>query len=101
MFPSWPPNCAHLSSHPPIYPLTGVDPQVAIFQRLREPASGSGSGKELPWAHLTSKRPHSHDVRAMCVAAGRGLPEGPRLYTGSNDTQLFSYSVEQFLKVRS
>ena len=75
-----------------------MDPQVAIFARLREPAS-SATGRELPWAHLSSKRPHSHDVRAMAVAGGRHLPEGPRLYTGSNDTQLLSHSVELFQKV--
>ena len=36
----------------------------------------------------------------MCVAAGKHLSEGPRLFTGSNDTQLLSHSVPQYLKVR-
>lgn len=71
---------------------------MAVFQRLREPAS-SASGREQPWAYLSSKRPHSHDVRAVAVAGGRHLAEGPRLYTGSNDTQLLCHSVEGFLKV--
>ena len=77
-----------------------MDPRVSLFQRLPDSSSATGSGKQLPWAYLSSKRPHSHDVRAMCVAAGKHLSEGPRLFTGSNDTQLLSHSVPQYLKVR-
>ncbi len=55
--------------------------------------------KHVPWAHLSSKRPHTHDVRALCVASGKALPEGARLISGGNDTQLFMHSVEHFLKV--
>ncbi|PRW61122.1 WD40 repeat [Chlorella sorokiniana] len=68
----------------------GVDPQLALFHRLPEGTS-TGSGKQLPWAYLSSKRPHSHDVRAVVAAGGR-------LFTGSNDTQLLSHSVERYLK---
>ncbi|KAL4423732.1 hypothetical protein ABPG75_001033 [Micractinium tetrahymenae] len=74
----------------------GVDPQVALFHRL--PEGSSGGSKHVPWAHLSSKRPHTHDVRALCVAAGKALPEGARLFSGGNDTQLFMHSVEHFLK---
>ena len=96
-----------------------MDPQVALFHRLPLPAAGEyaassdaaaaaaeepvGSGKALPWAYLSTKRPHSHDVRALVVASGKALPPGeggPRLFTGGNDTQLVSHSVLRFLKVR-
>lgn len=73
----------------------GVDPQVSLFYRL----DSTATSQQHPWAYLSSKRPHSHDVRAMCVAAGRALPDGARLLTGSNDTQLFSHSVAAFQKV--
>lgn len=76
----------------------GVDPQVALFHRLPEGSSETG-GKDVPWAYLSSKRPHTHDVRALCVAGGKALPEGARLFSGGNDTQLFAHSVEHFLKV--
>lgn len=71
---------------------------MAVFHRL--PEASEATSKQLPWAYLSSKRPHSHDVRAMCVAAGKHLPEGPHLFTGSNDTQIFKHSVERYLKVR-
>ena len=74
----------------------GVDPQLAVFHRLPETSSGD---KQVPWAYLSSKRPHTHDVRALCVAAGKHLPDGPRLYSGSNDVQLLCHSVERYLKV--
>ena len=91
-----PPSCC-----PCCRSAAGVDPRVSLFQRLLDSSSATGSGKQLPWAYLSSKRPHSHDVRAMCVAAGKHLPEGPRLFTGSNDTQLLNHSVPQYLKVRA
>ncbi len=71
---------------------------MALFHRLPESSTGAG-GKQLPWAYLSGKRPHTHDVRAMCVAAGKQQTEGARLFTGSNDTLLFMYSVENYLKV--
>ncbi|KAL4856387.1 WD repeat-containing protein PCN [Chlorella vulgaris] len=74
----------------------GVDPQVALFHRL--PAPSSSSRKHVPWAYLSSKRPHTHDVRAMCIAQGKALAQGPRLFTGSNDSQLFNHSVDRYLK---
>ena len=89
--------CAvQLATSPTLYPTlpnqhAGVDPQLALFHRLPEGTS-TGSGKELPWAYLSSKRPHTHDVRAVVAAGGR-------VFTGSNDTQLLSHSVERFLKV--
>lgn len=88
-------GCAARSLPPP--PHAGVDPQLALFHRI--PEGGSTAGQP-PWAYLSSKRTHSHDVRALCVAAGRHLPEGPCLFSGSNDTRLFMHSVEGFLKVR-
>ena len=75
------PPTAHRTLSP-----AGVDPQVSLFQRLPEPSEGSMSSKQLPWAHLSSQRPHSHDVRAMCLAAGQPGDEGAWLFTCGHDT---------------
>lgn len=74
----------------------GVDPQLAVYQRL--PPDLQLGGKQQSWALLSAKRTHSHDVRALCVAAGRALPDGPRLWSGGNDTQLYNHSVAAYLK---
>lgn len=71
----------------------GVDPKVAVFQRLK----AQGGGKQ-GWAYLSAKRPHTHDVRAMCVASGKHAGDAPRLLTGGNDTVLMAHSVPRFLK---
>ena len=71
---------------------SGVDPRIAAFQRLR-----TDPGSKPEWTFLSSKRPHTHDVRAMCIAAGKACPT-PLLFTGGNDTVLLGHSVSRFLK---
>jgi hypothetical protein len=63
------------------------------------PVAAARAGAGCPrWTYLSSKRLHTHDVRAMCVVHGRHHPE-PALLTGGNDTQLLAHSVGRFLKV--
>ncbi|GAB4822285.1 hypothetical protein N2152v2_009331 [Parachlorella kessleri] len=69
----------------------GVDPQMALFQLVK---GGEGPPQ---WTYLSSKRLHTHDVRAMCVLHGKHTAE-PLLLTGGNDTQLLAHSVRRFLK---
>ena len=94
----------------------GVDSQVAVFRRQkgRGGGGGAGGGKPVsngtaagdltlprpvaPWVFLSAKRPHTHDVRAMCVVAGKHCPS-PRLLTAGNDTQVLNHSVPRFLHV--
>lgn len=71
---------------------SGVDPRVAVFQCLR-----GQPGSKSEWTFLSSKRPHTHDVRAMCIAAGKSCPT-PMLFTGGNDTLLLAHNVSRFLK---
>lgn len=74
----------------------GVDPQVAVFKRV----SGlGGAAAQQEWVFLSAKRPHTHDVRAMCAVHGRHGGEGA-LWTGGNDTVLMTHPLERFLKVR-
>lgn len=70
----------------------GVDPRIAVFQRLR-----AQPGSKPEWTFLSSKRPHTHDVRAMCIAAGKACST-PLLFTGGNDTLLLAHNVGRFLK---
>ena len=47
--------------------------------------------------HSQSKRPHSHDVRTLCVAR---LPDhDPVLISGGNDAQLLVHSVPRYTQV--
>lgn len=56
-------------------------------------------GKPERWVHSQSKRPHSHDVRTLCVAC---LPDqDPVLVSGGNDAQLLVHSIPRYTKVGS
>ena len=55
------------------------------------------AGKPEQWVHSQSKRPHSHDVRALCVAC---LPDqDPVLVSGGNDAQLLVHSIPRYTQV--
>lgn len=68
---------------------TGIDVQVACFRKL---AATSTSLEK--WVYLDTRRPHTHDVRAMLVLTPPDAD--PLLLTGANDAQLFAYSVRSF-----
>jgi U3 small nucleolar RNA-associated protein 4 len=76
----------------------GVDPRIAIFRQTQR----ADGGVKPEWAFLSAKRPHTHDVRAMCVAHKPGTSgsggAASMLFTGGNDTLLLSHSVDRFLK---
>ena len=49
--------------------------------------------------HSQSKRPHTHDVRTLCMVS---LPdEDPVLVSGGNDAQLLVHSVPRYIQVRT
>ncbi len=49
--------------------------------------------------HSQSKRPHTHDVRTLCMVS---LPdEDPVLVSGGNDAQLLAHSVPRYTQVNS
>jgi U3 small nucleolar RNA-associated protein 4 len=73
-----------------------VDSRVAVFQRIQR---GTAEARQ-EWAFLSSKRPHTHDVRAMCVVQSRSGEAEPQLLTGGNDVVLMKHSVAKFLRVR-
>ena len=54
-------------------------------------------GRPEKWLYLDTRRPHTHDVRAMLVLNAAGTD--PLLLTGANDAQLFAYSVSRFQTV--
>ncbi len=68
--------------------------QVACFKRIA--ANGETPEK---WVYLDTRRPHTHDVRAMVILTPPGAD--PLLLTGANDAQLFAYSVPHFQTVSS
>jgi U3 small nucleolar RNA-associated protein 4 len=99
----------------------GVDPKIAVFQKINSSGGGSGGGgggnvvatKKQEWVYLSSKRPHTHDVRAMCITSsphstntstttcgsgGDNKGGTALLFTGGNDTLLLAHSVPRFLK---
>ena len=64
-----------------------------FFDAVRE----CPAGKPERWVHSQSKRPHSHDVRTLCVAR---LPDqDPILISGGNDAQLLVHSVPRYTQV--
>ena len=83
----------------------GIDSQISVFHK-----SSSSSAKA--WTYLSSKRPHTHDVRALCVVAPRTTTVeqtqkhknnnkslGGMLWSGGNDTRLLMHgAVERFFK---
>ena len=52
----------------------------------------------MRWEYLESKRPHTHDVRTLCVVTPAN-PKVPVLVSGGQDAQLFAYKIPQFTKV--
>ena len=66
--------------------------QVACFRKL--PAKDGSLEK---WVYLDTRRPHTHDVRAMLVL--NPADADSLLLTGANDAQLFAYSVQHFQTV--
>ncbi|CAL5222772.1 g5185 [Coccomyxa viridis] len=67
----------------------GIDPQLALYKRVP-----GNKGKPERWVHSQSKRPHTHDVRALCVVS---VPdEDPVLVSGGNDAQLLVHSVPRY-----
>jgi len=98
----------------------GVDPKIAVFQKInggsvRGDGGGDGGASGLlvgarkqEWVYLSSKRPHTHDVRAMCIASSpqssntsrdrNAIASTALLFTGGNDTLLLAHSVPRFLK---
>ena len=73
---------------------SGVDSQVAEFEKLDEVLDkDEGYNK---WAYTSSKRPHTHDVRALAMATS---PNGDGiLVSAGNDAQLLAYPAETFRK---
>ncbi|KAK9855784.1 hypothetical protein WJX84_010494 [Apatococcus fuscideae] len=66
---------------------SGIDSQLALFARV--------SGKrEQRWAHLESKRPHTHDVRALAVLHVPG--HHPLLASAGNDAQILVSRIPRF-----
>lgn len=91
---------------------SGIDSQVCVFNRIED---GAGPGLEK-WTFGSTKRPHTHDVRALAMAhapggggdrdgkgergkdgdGGRGGGGGPILLSGGNDAQLLAYPANHF-----
>jgi U3 small nucleolar RNA-associated protein 4 len=86
----------------------GVDPKIAVFQKINGDSVGGVGVRKHEWVYLSSKRPHTHDVRAMCIAfppqsstttSGEyNASADALLFTGGNDTLLLAHSVPRFLK---
>ena len=66
--------------------------QVACFRRIP-----GQDGSLEKWVYLDTRRPHTHDVRAMLVL--NPADADSLLLTGANDAQLFAYSVQHFQTV--
>ena len=89
------------TSPPPLHPLT-PSPQVALFSPAAEAAPTIIAGFALPapprrWLLSCSRRPHTHDVRALAVGdpeAGSG--GGPVLVSAGTDTQLCTLQLHDF-----
>lgn len=101
---------------------SGIDSQIAAFERLDD-ALGEDANR---WTFTGAKRPHTHDVRVLAVAAappagggtattkaetrggahgrghgrgrGRGHGGGDVLLSGGNDAQLLAYPAASFRK---
>jgi len=69
---------------------SGVDHQVALFRRAGDGADG--------WVYVTSKRPHSGDVRGMALVPSREGPDTDLVASCSNDAHVILYSVAHFEK---
>lgn len=96
----------------------GVDAKVVQMQRVDARGGGGAAGGGglgfgdalMPdaaeqWAVTGTKRPHTHDIRALAVApfprsadTPEGAPDTHVLLSGGTDTQLLAYSAELFDK---
>ena len=93
----------------------GIDPRIAVFHGIEStsvnPLPQHGGGIQAPnlnvsvkksgsssieWVFLSAKRPHTHDVRALCITGNDIL--NAKLLSGGNDTVLKVHSVKRFLK---
>jgi len=75
---------------------TGVDAQVVEFTKLDEHLEmEEGYNK---WTHTASKRPHTHDVRALAMAATSSAEDDGILISGGNDAQILAYNAGSYGK---
>ena len=89
---------------------SGVDSQIAVFERAADGSGDASAGSETyKWTFTGAKRPHTHDVRALAMAAvppsedKSGTAAGKHgggavLLSGGNDAQLLAYPAEKFRK---
>ena len=93
---------------------SGVDSRIAVFERAADGSGDASAGSETyKWTFTGAKRPHTHDVRALAMAAAppaedkSGTAAGKRggerrakpvLLSGGNDAQLLAYPAEKFRK---
>ena len=73
---------------------SGVDSQVAAFEQVVA-VDDDGVPLGHRWTFTGTKRPHTHDVRALAIAAIGGAPV---LLSGGNDAQLLAYPANAFRK---
>lgn len=92
---------------------SGVDSQIAVFERAADGSLGDAGSAErsgaYKWTFTGAKRPHTHDVRALAMAAAPPSEDksgtsaakrggGAVLLSGGNDAQLLAYPAEKFRK---
>ena len=90
---------------------SGVDSQIAVFERAADVSgdAGSAGSSAYKWTFTAAKRPHTHDVRALAMAAAPPSEDksgtsaakrggGAVLLSGGNDAQLLAYPAEKFRK---
>jgi U3 small nucleolar RNA-associated protein 4 len=88
----------------------GIDSQIAVFEKLDDALGDDAQGMNR-WTFTGAKRPHTHDVRALAMAAappseGAGSKGGTNgghgggaiLLSGGNDAQLLAYPAASFRK---
>ena len=75
---------------------SGVDSQVAEFEKLDEHLDKEEGYNQ--WTYTTSKRPHTHDVRALAMLTTGADDEDGILISGGNDAQLLAYNAGSFRK---
>ena len=82
---------------------SGVDSQIAVFEKTLDGsgADGDTSSQQHTWQFTGTKRPHTHDVRTLAMAAapsGDGASTTAVLLSGGNDAQLLAYPALTFRK---
>lgn len=79
----------------------GVDSKVVQLQRVGGGGAAAAAASD-GWAVTSSKRPHTHDVRALAIAPFPKLADdaSPRdthvLLSGGTDAQLLAYAADDF-----